>query len=469
MENYLPNIKSEPVIKKLKTILSVEDIFSIFSEQIDTALLNSSLKTDAGRYSYIGLNPFLTLKTQNNNMRIKLNGHESKTKKDPFDCLKSILNSLKIINPSPLPFVGGGIGYFSYDLKNLLEKLPNNSKNDLKVPDLYFCFYRIILIFDRLNPGEIYISALEIKQKGFATANRIIDQTVKKIHKFHKTSKSSHMEAESKQQLSSNFTKKNYIKSIKKIIKYIYAGDIYQVCLSQRFQSTWSLKPYALYLKLNKINPSPFNAFLNFDNIKLISSSPELFLKAENNIIETRPMKGTCPRGTNRQTDKSFKDQLTKSVKDAAELAMIVDLERNDLGKIAVPGTVKVKEPRRIEKYPTVFQSISVITCKKRNDTDLIDIIKAAFPGGSIAGCPKIRAMEIIDELEPTQRGPYTGSIGYLSFHNTMNLNITIRTMIMKGKKVYFQVGGGIVADSDPEKEYEETLIKAKAMMECFD
>jgi para-aminobenzoate synthetase component 1 len=263
-------------------------------------------------------------------------------------------------------------------------------------------------------------------------------------------------------------SKEDYITSIKKVLDYIRAGDIYQVCLSQRFKAEWPERPYELYMRLNEINPAPFSAFLNYDDLSIISSSPELFLDVRGGVIETRPMKGTRPRGTGPDEDKAMMEHLKASAKDASELSMIVDLERNDLGKISIPGSVKVAEHRRIEAYPTVFQTISVVKSEKEKNAGLADVIKAVFPGGSISGCPKIRAMEIIDELEPSVRSIYTGSIGYMSFHDTMELNVAIRTMILKGKDVYFHAGGGIVADSDPETEYEETLHKARAMIEAL-
>jgi len=253
--------------------------------------------------------------------------------------------------------------------------------------------------------------------------------------------------------------------AVEKVLEHIKAGDIYQACLSQRFKTKWEGSGYELYRRLNEINPSPFSAYLNAGDHTVISSSPELFLRRCGEVIETRPMKGTRPRGNTPEEDAAIKEDLKKSQKDISELLMIVDLERNDLGKIAVPGSVKVVEDRRIEPYPTVFQTIAVVQGELRKGTDNLDILKAVFPGGSITGCPKIRAMEIIDELEPTSRGIYTGAIGYISFHNTMDLNIAIRTMLLKNHDLYFGAGGGIVSDSNPEAEYEETLVKAQALI----
>ncbi|MFC1549210.1 aminodeoxychorismate synthase component I [Candidatus Omnitrophota bacterium] len=305
-----------------------------------------------------------------------------------------------------------------------------------------------------------------------STANKnsedIIKETINIVRSIPKNAGSHFATVQFDPKLTPDISKENYIGSINRVLEYIRAGDIYQACLSQRFKAEWPFPSYDLYLKLNKINPSPFSSYLNFRDAAIISSSPELFLKVEDNVIETRPMKGTRPRGSNPDEDKALKEQLLTSTKDDAELSMIVDLERNDLGKVSVPGTVEVTEHRRIETYPTVFQAISIVKSRKEKDASIADVIKATFPGGSIAGCPKIRAMEIIDELEPTTRNVYTGAIGYISFHDTMELNMAIRTMLLKEKSVYFQVGGGIVADSDPETEYEETLHKARALVESL-
>ena len=468
MKKYLPKISRAPVIEKVRIDHPPEELFACFADLPDASLLNSSLGTDAGRYSFIGIEPFLVLSGKNNNLRLRFNGHDLTVKGDAFECLDSIIKTYRTDNPSSLPFTAGGIGYFSYDLKDILEKLPQKAKDDLDLPDIYFAFYRALLIHDRLEPDRLYISIIDIDDTGHKKTDRLMKEIKKVVKTSPEKSPTLSRAGPYKPDFESNFSKPNYIRSVRKVIDYIRAGDIYQVCLSQRFKTEWPLAPYELYLKLNRINPSPFSAYLNFERSRIISSSPELFLRLADNIVETRPMKGTRPRGGNAEEDLALKDNLNKSLKDEAELSMIVDLERNDLGKIAVPGSIEVAEHRRIETYPTVFQTISIIKGKVNNGIDPVDMVKAAFPGGSISGCPKIRAMEIIDELEPTRRGVYTGSIGYISFHGTLDLNIAIRTMIMKGRDVYFQAGGGIVADSDPEAEYEETLDKARAMMDSF-
>ncbi len=268
--------------------------------------------------------------------------------------------------------------------------------------------------------------------------------------------------------LRSNFTHQGYLRAVEAVREYIASGDIFQVNLSQRFEGDLPLPPYEIYQHLRNINPAPFAAYLDFDEVIVLSASPERFLKVEGDRVETRPMKGTRPRGSSVAEDEALARELQSSTKDKAENVMIVDLERNDLGRVCRFGTVKVRELWTLEKYATVFQLTSCVEGRLSHDKNRIDLLKACFPGGSITGAPKVRAMEIIDELEPTRRGIYTGSIGYLSFNGAMDLNIAIRTILVKNGKVYFQVGGGIIYDSEPEAEYRETLDKAKALFQAL-
>jgi para-aminobenzoate synthetase component 1 len=268
--------------------------------------------------------------------------------------------------------------------------------------------------------------------------------------------------------LKSNFSHEEYLEAVKDAREYICAGDIFQVNLSQRFEAELNISPYELYQRLRKINPAPFASYLNFDEVSVVSASPERFLKVQGDWVETRPIKGTRPRGKSVTEDKALAQELLSSAKDRAENVMIVDLERNDIGRVCRYGTVKVSELTSLEKYPTVFHLTSTVTGRLRPDKNRFDLLKATFPGGSITGAPKVRAMGIIDELEPTRRSIYTGSIGYLSFSGEMDLNIVIRTFLVKSGRAYFQVGGGIVYDSEPEAEYEETLDKARALIQAL-
>ena len=464
MEHFLPRINRTPLRDEIRTDIPIEDVFARFADRPDAAFLNSSLESDAGRYAFIGTEPFLTLTGKGDELRVRTGGQERIFKGDPFAYLDTICRTYHTDGGKDMPFTSGGIGYLSYDLKNFLERLPNKAEDDLGLPDIYFVFYRVILVYDRKDPGCLVVSVLEMDGPGYEKASVLSGEIKRGIEEEAAPPAASEGQV-GEPQLRSNFSKEDYILAVEKAMEHIRAGDIYQACLSQRFRTTWDRPPYELYRELNRINPAPFSAYLNFGPARVISSSPELFLRMRGDSVETRPMKGTRPRGSTESEDIRMREDLAESSKDTAELAMIVDLERNDLGRIAVPGTVEVSEHRRMEAYPTVFQTIAVVRGKVIPGAGPVDVIKAAFPGGSIAGCPKIRAMEIIDELEPVARGVYTGAIGYISFHGTMDMNIAIRTMVMKGKDVYFHVGGGIVADSDPAAEYEETLVKARALV----
>ena len=453
-------------IKEIKLNTSIEDIYSHFSKKDNTSFLNSCLQKDVGRYSIIGLEHYLVIKYKNRLLEVNCKNSKKVLKTNPFNYIENLLEKYKVKNKTKLPFIAGGMGYFGYELKNLLEKLPSTTKNDLKIPDLYFVFYNSILICDKLK-RKMYLSCVDLKSNN----KKIIEKRVRKLknkinrikinHDIKKINKKNH-------KIRINITKQEYVDAIKKIKEYIKRGHIYQANFSQRFESDWNYNPYELFMRINKINPVPFSAYLNFEDFKIISSSPERFFKANNQDIETRPIKGTRPRGKNKEEDKCFKKELLKSKKDQAELYMIIDLERNDLSKICIPGSVIVKERKRLESYSSVHHTVGIIKGKLRKDTSLIACVRAMFPGGSITGCPKIRCMEILDELEKNNRNIYTGSIGYLSFHNTMDLNIVIRTFAYKNKKIYFQVGGGIVIDSKPEEEYQETLDKAKALIKSI-
>lgn len=255
------------------------------------------------------------------------------------------------------------------------------------------------------------------------------------------------------------------MRAVQKARQYIIDGDIFEVNLSQRFEASIGVSPHALYSRLRAINPAPFASYLGFDEVQIVGASPERFLRKKGNAVETRPIKGTRRRGVTPEEDAQLAAQLMSSAKDHAENMMIVDLERNDLGRVCEYGSVRVTELAILESYPTVFHLTSTVEGRLREDKDCVDLLRAAFPGGSITGAPKVRSMEIIEELEPTRRSVYTGSIGYLGFNGDLDLNIVIRTFLVKGDKVYFQAGGAVVYDSDPAEEYQETLDKAKALL----
>jgi len=388
-----------------------------------------------GRRSFLGSSPFLVFKSKKDNITLEWpDGRSQNFKANPFLALKDLLKKYKRPGKGPgAPFTSGAVGYFSYDLKGFVEDLPDMASDDLGFADCILGFYDSVTVFDNLS------GSASVSDNAFFQAPPA--------------------------EIRSNFSKASYMRAIEKAKGYIKKGDIYQVNLSQRFEAELNIEPFRLYSRLRKLSPAPFSSYLNFGDVTVLSSSPERFLLKRGDYIETRPIKGTRPRGRDEFEDSLLAKELIASKKDRAEHIMIVDLERNDLGRVSQYGSVRPTELFSIEKYANVFHLVSTVSGRLREDVDPIDCLMATFPGGSITGAPKIRSMEIIEELEPVKRGIYTGAIGYISFDGNMDTSIVIRTFVIKGRKAYFSVGGGIVADSDPEKEYEETLHKAKGLL----
>ncbi len=423
---------------------------------------------DLGRYSLAGWDPFLILKSRGSSIQLIQKERVVRRRGNPFFILRDILDKYRVgSTPENLPpFVGGGVGYLSYDLCHFWENVPSKAKDDLGLPELYIAFYDKVLIIDHLEKRTLISAVSSFPKRDNPTIKERIEE-IRRLGQKNDAVKKGKRGAVKPGELllESNFTKQEYLQAVRKAKNYIREGDIFQVNLSQRFHSRLFVSPHRLYQSLREINPAPFAAYLNFNEIKILSSSPERFLRVRGREIQTRPIKGTRPRGRNEQEDKKLGKELLASEKDRAELVMIVDLERNDLGRVCQYGSVKVEELVKLEAYPTVFHTVSTIRGTLAPGKDRIDLLRATFPGGSITGAPKVRAMEIIDELEPTKRSVYTGSLGYFGFNESMDLNIVIRTFLAKNDDLYFQVGGGIVADSDPEKEFQETLDKAKALI----
>lgn len=354
-----------------------------------------------------------------------------------------------------LPFMGGGVGFIAYETKNYIEVLPQTAMDDICLPDMWLIWPLEILIHNRKKG---VISYIRLQYDGI---NAPRPEAIRSVRESPVNL--------SVGRLSSNFSRNSYIRAVRKIIEYIRDGHVYQVNLSQRFSAPIMCNPFELWVRLYKRNPAPFYAFVNGGRFQILCTSMERFLYMREGIIETRPIKGTRPRGKTPEQDKANYMALLNSSKDDAELSMIVDLLRNDLGKICKIGTVSVDEHKRIEEYQNVFHLVSIIRGKVRGGITYGDIIRATFPGGSITGCPKIRSMEIIDELEPHVRHVYTGSIGYWGLHGNMDLNIAIRTMIISNRRAYLSVGGGVVYDSDPVLEYEETIHKGRTFFEVLE
>lgn len=447
------------IIKKYDTRLSSNEIFNKIKSEKNVIFLDSAKdKENLGRYSILVCNPRLIITSKGK--KIYIDGEEISAN-NPFDELQVLLDKYNKDYKSELPFIGGFVGYLSYDLKCFIEKFNINTVDDINIPDMFFGLYNGAIIVDHLKE-EVHLTDSEIDNNGQSRINnlkKLIEKEVEEVLLKKHTK-----EAE----ISSNFTKEDYIKSINKVRDYIRSGDIYQANMTQRFETKLRDTPFELYEKLREVNPAPFSSYIDFGDGHIVSSSPERFIKIRDRQIETRPIKGTRPRSNNEIEDKKNREELLNSEKDKSELLMIVDLERNDISKIAKTGTVKVTELFKLETYATVYHLVATIQATIDEKYTISDCLKATFPGGSITGAPKIRAMEVIDELEPTSRSLYTGSIGYIDLNQNLDLNIVIRTFICKDDTAYFQAGGGIVWDSDASAEYQESLDKIFALKKAL-
>jgi para-aminobenzoate synthetase component 1 len=377
---------------------------------------------------------------------------------NPLGVLNALLDENTMEDLDPGFSSPGAVGFFGYGLRHFFERLPNRASGDLGLPDMYFAFYDRVLCLDHRSQS---LELVEIQPR-IATGKHPTEPQQGIMSKPMQV-------ATLTPGLTSNFTEGSYLEAIKKAKQYIVAGDIFQVNLSQRFHISTGFSPLEIYWNLERLNPSPYSCLIKFGNYAIISSSPELFLLRQGKQILTRPIKGTRPRGNTPEQDKLLKKELYLSPKDNAELAMIVDLERNDLGKVCEYGSVKVISASKVETYSTLHHLVATIEGKLREGINNIDVLRATFPGGSVTGAPKIRAMQIIDELEPTQRSVYTGAIGLIKFDGDMFLSMAIRILLLQGRDAFFQTGGAIVADSDPRAEYQETLVKAKGMIAALD
>lgn len=445
------------VIRELKVYKRTCDIFDIFYDEKDAVFLDSSLENDMGNYSIIGFDSYLNLTVKED--KLYINGILSSLSFEEY--LKNYLNENRENNETSLPIVSGAIGYLSYDYGRKKEEINTRHKEDM-IPECIFNFYDNFIIED-IKKKKTYIISNGVNKDPCICVNEIEEKILNmKKHISYIDDKSYDIK------VNPDFQKEEYKNAIKKMIDYIVEGDIYIANMTQQLKVYSEKQPYSVFKSLRKDNPSPFGGYMNYGDFKIISASPERFLKMKDSKINTRPIKGTRPRGKNTEEDNRLKMELKNSEKDKSELLMIVDLERNDLNKVCETGSVVVDELFTVEEYATVFHLVSDITGKLKKDLNAADLIKAAFPGGSITGAPKIRAMEVIDELENNKRGIYTGSFGYISLDGSCDLNIIIRTALYKDNNYYLGVGGGITCESDLEFEYEEILQKAKAVLEAM-
>lgn len=429
------------------------------------------------RYSFVGADPQVIFYVSGDEVLIRDNGNAQRLRHEgrPLLFLQNLLSRYRPVPVAGLPrFYGGAVGFLGYDMVRYFERLPTEKADELKTAEAVFMITDTMIIFDNVRHTlKIVACAMTEGHPDMESAYR---EAVRKIDRLIATLQAPFAPPHAIAQgdggcgakFQSNMTPDAFRRMVRQAKEYTLAGDIIQVVLSQRFQGKNDLDPVNLYRALRYVNPSPYLFFLKLDDLTLIGSSPEVMVRLEEGSVELKPIAGTKRRGRNEQEDRKLADELLNDPKERAEHVMLVDLGRNDLGRIARTGSVQVNQLMAVERYSHVMHLVSDIQAQLAPERDAFDVLKATFPAGTLSGAPKVRAMEIIDELEPSRRGPYGGAVGYFSFSGNMDFCITIRTMMIKDGQVFVQVGAGIVADSDPETEYQETLSKAAGMMQAI-
>ncbi len=430
-----------------------------------------------GRYCFLGSRPFALFRSQDDTVHIE-QGDQTREfiTDDPFAEFRQFLDKFELAHIDGLPrFSSGAVGYMAYDVVRLVENLPNCPPDDRDLPDIYYMFLDEILIFDHLNKTIKVVCSVRTDEvddldRAYAEAQQRIDALIGQL-RTPVTNLSDDISPRGEASLpwKSNFERDDYLSGVEKCKEYIRAGDIFQVVPSQRLEVSTDASPLDIYRSLRVINPSPYMFYLKMDDLSLVGSSPEVMVRVEDNEATVRPIAGTRRRGDTEEEDRELADELLDDPKERSEHVMLVDLGRNDLGRVCEYGTVEADEIMVIERYSHVMHIVSNVTGELTGDNDALDALMACIPAGTLTGAPKVRAMEIIDELEPTKRGPYGGAVGYFDFSGNMDTCITIRTVVARDEKAWVQAGGGVVADSVPEKEFEETLNKAKALLRAIE
>ena len=448
------------IVKELKAAPPIHEIFRQFYQERDAVFLDSSLENDLGRYSIIGLHPYLKLVCGE---RFTVNGVEQTEDFESY--LSRYLREHRDENHTSLPLVSGAIGYFSYDYGRKREGVHTRHGDSSQIPDAILIFYDDFIIRDHREKKLFLVANGKLRPSG---------QAVRELERICQNPKLQDPLPESSPQgtipfcVKANFDQEEYKEAVRNMIRYIEEGDIYIANMTQQLQIQSPRQPWEVFETLRRENPSPFGGYFQYSDFQIVCASPERFLQMRRGHISTRPIKGTRKRGMDAREDLAMRRELEESEKDKSELLMIVDLERNDLNRVCLPGSVKVTELFAVEEYATVFHLVSTVEGSLDPAYTVTDLIGAAHPGGSITGAPKRRAMEIIDELEHGCRGLYTGSLGYLTLDGCCDFNIVIRTALYRQGIYHLGVGGGITWESDPQFEYEETLQKAKALLQAL-
>ena len=443
-----------------------------------------------GRYSFLASDPFLTVEASGKQVTISKavvdpSGHDTTWNREcfesenPLEVLREQVQGIQVADLDELPpFIGGAIGYAGYDTVRYVERLPNAPNDDRDLPDLWFALYDHMIVFDHVQKTVIVLSLADVRDKSAEALQATYQRTCQRVDELvneldQSTSDVTLADVEVSADLSlqyeSNRTKHEFEDSVRKCVEYIRAGDIFQVVISQRLQTPLQVPPFELYRTLRVVNPSPFMFYLRTPETTLVGSSPEVMVRVIDGSVTVRPLAGTRPRGETEAQDQELAEELLADPKERAEHVMLVDLGRNDVGRVAQYGSVELSDIMVIERYSHVMHITSNVCGQLREGCDAFDALAACLPAGTVSGAPKVRAMEIIDELEPTRRGPYAGAVGYIDFAGNMETCIALRTVVLQGDTAYVQAGAGIVADSVPENEYQETLNKARGLLKSIE
>jgi len=467
-----------PVVKSVMAdvLTPVSAFLGIATGEPNAFLLESVERGERiGRYTFLGARPYMVLRAQGEVVELRYAGQSEHRHGNLLEILKDLLRQHRLAAFAGLPpFTAGAVGYFAYDMVRHLENIGEHAKHDLDVPDCVLMFFDRLLVFDHLLHQIHIIAAADVSRE---SPREAYDRAVTDIAKLERklgrglrpALRKKSPNGKGKLKLHSRTSRQKFIDSVVRCKKYIAAGDIFQVVLSQRLDFQPEVPPFDIYRALRTVNPSPYMYFLRMGDQHILGSSPEMLVRISGRKLEYRPIAGTHPRGRDEEEDQRLEKQMLADGKERAEHVMLVDLGRNDLGRVSEYGSVKVRDLMYVERYSHVMHIVSALEGKLRGDSDALDAFAACFPAGTLTGAPKVRAMQIIEELEPVRRGIYGGSVLYADFAGNLDSCIAIRTMLMNGKRAYLQVGAGIVADSDPEREYEECMNKAKAVLRAVE
>ncbi|MFH1761332.1 MAG: anthranilate synthase component I [bacterium] len=470
-----PKFKLVPVYTEILADMETPiSIFKKIADKQENSFLLESVEggENVGRYSFIGINPFAILKKKNGNVTLS-SQNKSIEKFDEADILKVLKSYMSPLNQAAMadmpPFLGGAVGYIGYDYIKVIEKIPDDVRDDLKLPESIFLFAENVIVFDHVKHKAFIVHNApihgDVKSFYFDACERI--ESIKALLGTKPDLDSKHDEVWEFESVS-NFTESDYINAVEKSKEYIYNGDIFQVVISQRWGIKLKIDDFEIYRALRVTNPSPYMFYFKTQDITLVGASPEVLVKLTGNQVCVRPIAGTRRRGRDPEEDKALEKDLLSDEKECAEHVMLVDLGRNDIGRVCKKGSVHLSDKMVIEKYSHVMHIVSEVLGELDKNKDCFDVFRACFPAGTVSGAPKIRAMEIINELESDKRGPYSGSLGYFGFNGNMDTCIIIRTMVIKNNVAYIQAGAGIVADSVGEFEYKETKKKANALFQAL-